>query len=112
MRDVVFSPRQVEAALDDLPHLHTAPGYDKIGYVQVKEAEAMFWDILAQRTLDGIRQKVEHGFVLDTHVDAVLSDVRFSMLLAPLPKPVGAPRRERSRSRGRKGDKNDIKTHY
>ena len=49
------------------------PGYNKIGCVQVKEADAMFWEILAQRARDGIMRNVEHGFVLDTHVDAVLA---------------------------------------
>ena len=83
------------------------PGYNKVGYVQVKEADAMFWELLAQRSREGIRTKMAAGFFLDGEVDHVLVDPRFTMLLTPLPKPVGAPRRERSRSRrgGGKGEK-------
>ena len=36
------------------------PGYNKVGYAQVKEADAMFWDLLAQRARGG-RHQAEGG---------------------------------------------------
>ena len=39
-------------------------GYTKIGYMQIKEADAMFWELLAQRSREGIRTRVSNGCFL------------------------------------------------
>ena len=67
----------------------------------------MALELLAEKTRAGIKSSAG-GFVLDAHMDAVLADPRFAMLLVPMPKAVG---RDRSRSRrqrgpGRRKDKN------
>ena len=71
-------------------------GYNRVGLQQVKEADQMFFDLLARKARGGIKKQVPEGFYLDALAREVLQDSRFTMLLNPLPRPVG---RARSRSR-------------
>ena len=68
----------------------------------------MFFDLLARKARGGLKKPVEEGFYLDKLAKEVLLDQRFTMLLNPLPRPIGRPR---SRSRSPRG-RNPIKTKF
>ena len=85
------------------------PGYAKISIAQIKAADEMAFELLAEATRKGIRGTTEAGTVLDSKMDAVLVDPNFTMLITPLPLAVT---RQRSRSPRRVRDpkaKNKVK---
>ena len=70
-------------------HLETPPpGYARVGIKQLRLADEKAWDLLAELTRGGIKGTSEQGTVIDGHIDKVMFDPRFTMLLVPLPAPI------------------------
>ena len=71
------------------------PGYRAVSIQQIRLADEKFFDVLADLTRKGIKRSTPEGSPLDTVFDQALNDMRFTMLLLPLP---AAPGRQRSRT--------------
>ena len=85
-------------------------GYRPVSLAQIKAADEQFFDILAKLTRKGIKRQTPEGTPIDAVFSDALLDVRFTMLLTPLPLAAG---RARSRSPARTGKgkskKGDVK---
>ena len=68
------------------------PGYAKISLAQIKAADEMAFELLAEATRKGMPGVTDEGAVLDSKIDAVLFDPHFTMFVTLLPLAVGRQR--------------------
>lgn len=91
------------------------PGYQRVTYTQVRQADQKFWELMSLEVQDGIEDVDSGRTNVDEAFERVLSDVRFTLLLAPRQEAVQKRQRgdrpsddddARPRKQNRKGEQN------